>query len=60
MSISTSNGASSAVIGTFDDEPMWRHTTVPSSLQVCQNGSQESLWKEGRPSAAGFSENATA
>ena len=58
--ISTSIGASSTVITSCDDEPMCRHTTVPSSLHACQNGSQCSVWKLGQPSFAGFSENVTA
>ena len=43
-----------------DDEPMCRHTTVPSSAQAVQKGSQWSLWKLGQPSLAGFSEKVTA
>src|SRR6266480_341309 len=38
--ISTSIGASCAVTTNEDDEPMCRHTIVPSSAQACQNGSQ--------------------
>jgi len=40
-------GASGDVITNCDDEPMWRQTTVPSSLHACQNGSQWSEWKLG-------------
>ena len=43
-----------------EDEPMCRHTTVPSSEQACQNGSQWSLWTLGQPSLEGFSEKVTA
>jgi hypothetical protein len=45
--IVTSMGASADVICIDDDEPMWRHTTVPVSSQACQNGSQWSVWKLG-------------
>ena len=53
-------GASTDVIVSCDDDPMCRHTMVPSSLHACQNGSQCSLWKLGQPSFSGFSENVTA
>ncbi len=53
-------GASGAVTTRDDDDPMWRHTIVPSSLHADQNGSQWSLWKLGSLSLAGFSENDTA
>ena len=33
-------GASTEVIVSCDDDPMCRHTTVPSSRHACQNGSQ--------------------
>src|ERR1700688_2208545 len=56
----TSIGASGAVTTSDDDDPMWRHTMVPSSLHADQNGSQWSLWKLGSLSLAGFSENDTA
>ena len=36
------------------------HTTVPSSAQAVQKGSQWSLWSDGHPSLAGFSEKVTA
>ena len=36
------------------------HTTMSSSAQAVQNGSQWSLWKDGHPSLAGFSEKVTA
>src|SRR5579875_308515 len=58
--IIVSTGASIEVITTDDDEQMCRHTTVFSSLQACQNGSQWELCKEGYPSFSGFSENVTA
>ena len=53
-------GASIEVIVSCDDDPMCRHTTVPSSDTACQNGSQCSLWKLGQPSFSGFSEKVTA
>src|SRR3954465_5061739 len=58
--MSTSIGASCAVITSDDDEPMCRQTSVPSSEHACQNGSQCSLWKLGSFSFSGFSENDTA
>jgi hypothetical protein len=58
--MSTSKGASGAVMASCDDEPMCRHTTVPSSSHACQKGSQWSGWKLGHPSLEGFSENVTA
>ena len=58
--ISTSIGASGAVIASFADEPMCMHTTVPSSLHACQNGSQWSECRLGRPSGTGFSGNVIA
>ena len=36
----TSIGASSAVIGIADDDPMCRQTIVPDSSHAFQNGSQ--------------------
>ena len=58
--IITSMGASAAVMISSDDDPRCMHTTVPSSAQAVQNGSQWSLWSEGHPSLAGFSEKVTA
>src|SRR5436309_5235567 len=58
--IMTLIGASGDVTTSWDDDPMCRHTTVPSSLHACQNGSQWSEWKLGQPSLDGFSENVTA
>src|SRR5262245_44614164 len=58
--IIVSTGASIDVITTWDDEPMWRQTTVFVSLHACQNGSQWSLCSDGKPSFSGFSENVTA
>src|SRR5947207_13244801 len=57
---STSMGASDAVTTSCDDDPMWRHTIVPSSEQAAQNGSQWSVWKLGSFSFSGFSEKETA
>src|SRR5579875_1887566 len=58
--MSTSNGASGAVIIRDEDEPMCMHTTVPSSEHADQNGSQCASWKLGQPSFEGFSEKVTA
>ena len=58
--MSTSIGASGAVIASFPDEPMCMHTTVPSSLHACHNGSQWSVCRLGRPSGTGFSGNVIA
>src|SRR6516162_5051856 len=58
--ISTSMGASSAVITIFDDEPMCTFTTVPSSSQAAKNLSQWPEWMLGYPRCTGFSENVTA
>jgi hypothetical protein len=58
--ISTSIGASAAVTTSCDDDPMCRHTIVPSSEHASQNGSQWSLWKLGSFSFSGFSEKLTA
>ena len=56
----TSIGASIEVITSWDDDPRCMQTTVPSSLQAVQNGSQWALCSEGHPSFAGFSEKVTA
>ena len=45
--MSTSIGASSAVITIFDDEPMCTLTTVPSSSHAAKNGSQWPEWMLG-------------
>src|SRR5438874_8981163 len=58
--ISTSIGASSAVITIFDDDPMCTLTTVPSSSHVAKNLSQWPEWMLGYPRCTGFSENVTA
>src|ERR1700684_760158 len=58
--IMTSIGASTEVIRSWDDEPRCMQTTVPSSAQACQNGSQWLLCREGHPSFSGFSEKVTA
>src|SRR4029453_3512912 len=58
--IRQSMGASGAVMTSWDDEPMCRQTTTPSSEQVPQNGSQGGEGKLGQPSLDGFSENVTA
>ena len=58
--IITSIGASAEVITSCDEDPRCMHTTVPSSLQAVQKGSQWSLWRDGQPSFSGFSEKVTA
>src|SRR5665213_1669999 len=58
--ISTSIGASGAVMTSWEDDPMCMHTTTPSSLQAVQNGSQWSECRLGHPSLEGFSEKVTA
>jgi hypothetical protein len=58
--MSTSIGASRAVITSLEEEPMCRHTMVPSSTHACQNGSQWASWKLGSLRCDGFSENETA
>src|SRR5579863_792338 len=55
--MSTSMGASGAVTTREDDDPMCRHTIVPSSEHAAQKGSQCSEWKLGCLSFDGFSEN---
>ena len=56
----TSIGASTDVTGNFDDDPMWKHTIVPSSAQAAQNGSHHSLCRLGKSVHSGFSENVNA
>src|SRR5579872_4896990 len=56
----TSKGESGEGTTISEDEPMCMHTTVPSSAQAVQKGSQWSLWKLGQPSLDGFSEKVTA
>src|SRR6516225_7619761 len=58
--IITSIGALMEVMRICDDEPRCMHTTVPSSAQAVQKGSQWSECSEGHPSFSGFSENVTA
>src|SRR3954451_19574717 len=58
--MSTSTGASEAVMTRLDDEPMCMQTIVPSSEHACQNGSQASLCSDGSLSFSGFSENENA
>src|ERR1700728_2928191 len=58
--IMTSIGASTEVIRIWDEDPRCMQTTVPSSAQAAQKGSQCSLWSEGQPSFSGFSEQVTA
>ncbi len=41
-------------------EPMCMATTVPVSAQAARNGSQSSVWMDGRPRCGGISEKATA
>src|SRR5579884_1284906 len=56
------NGASGAVEGILDDEPMCMHTTVSVSEQAWKNGSQNRplSWIEGSPRGWGFSGKVTA
>src|SRR5271165_6003168 len=51
------NGASGAVVGIDDDDPMCMHTTVSVSVAASNTGCQwPSLsWMEGRPRGTGFS-----
>jgi hypothetical protein len=56
----TSKGESGEGMTISDEEPMCMHTTVPSSEQAFQKGSQWSLWTLGHPSFDGFSEKVTA
>ena len=58
--IITSIGASTEVIRICEDEPRCMQTTVPSSAQAVQKGSQCSLCSDGQPSFSGFSEKVTA
>src|ERR1700761_6054731 len=58
--IMTSIGASTEVMRMLEDEPRCMHTTVPSSAQAFQKGSQCELCREGQPSFSGFSEKVTA
>ena len=58
--IITSIGASAEVTTSCDDEPRCMQTTVPSSAQAVQKGSQWSLCSDGQPSFSGFSEKVTA
>src|SRR6187399_2526389 len=57
--IMVSTGASGDVMTTDEEDPMCKHTTVFSSLQVRQNGSQWGSCSDGYPSFVGFSENVT-
>ena len=57
--IRTFIGASGEVWISDDPEPMCIATTVSVSSQAAQNGSQWSLWSEGRPSRCGFMEKLT-
>src|ERR1700733_15583300 len=58
--IMTSIGASTEVMRIVEDEPRCMQTTVPSSAQASQNGSQCALCRDGQPSFSGFSEKVTA
>ena len=58
--IITSIGASTEVMRICEDEPRCMQTTVPSSAQAVQKGSQCALCSEGQPSFSGFSEKVTA
>src|SRR5581483_247236 len=58
----TVNGASGQVDGSWDDEPMWMHSTLFVSWQAWYTGSQypSRLQIDGRPSGWGFSGKLTA
>src|SRR2546429_2829986 len=58
--ILTLDGASLDVFAMRDDDPTWQHSTVPSSEQAPNNGSQYPEWIEAILRASGFSENVTA
>src|SRR5262245_37099442 len=53
--IDVASGASGAVLGIFDDEPMCIDTVVAVSSHAAQSGSQAPEYRDGSPSAAGFS-----
>ena len=55
-----SGGASGAVDGACDDDPTWRHTTVPVSSQARMSGSQWPVCSDGSFSFSGASLNDTA
>ena len=50
-------GASGAVEGIFEEEPMCMLMTVSVSTQAWKSGSQWPECTDGRPSGTGFSEN---
>src|SRR6476659_9639714 len=56
----TMKGASGCVCGIFDDEPMWRHSTVSVSAHARKNGSHAPEYTDGRPREYGFSGKVTA
>src|SRR4029077_20806774 len=58
--ILTLAGASVDVCDERDDDPTWQHSTVPSSEQAANSGSQYPEWIDGILRASGFSENVTA
>ena len=60
--IVTNIGDSSDIVNRLLDDPMCMQTTVSVSSQAAMRGSQcpPGSWMVGRPSMAGFSENATA
>src|SRR5207237_8810634 len=58
--IFTLAGASFDVCDDRDDEPMWQHSTVPSSEQAPNSGPQYPEWIDGMSRASGFSEKVTA
>src|SRR5438105_378632 len=58
--IFTLAGASLDVCDDRDDEPTWQQSTVPSSEQAANSGSQYPEWMDGMRRASGFSENVTA
>ncbi len=56
----TATGASLDVAGMRDDEPMCMLTVVCVSWQAARNGSQKSVWIDGRPRCGGISLKHTA
>ncbi len=45
----SSKGGPGEASGTQEEEPVWRHTTVPVSSHAAKSGSQWSLKMEGKP-----------
>src|SRR5436190_24399741 len=58
--IDVASGASSAVVGMLDDEPMCIETVVAVSSHASHSTSHAPLYSDGSPSLNGFSVNAIA